>query len=124
MTFTDEEMKKIRRSPYIEKVMKNQITYGTIFFQEFWRIRGLGYTAKEAFDFLGLDPNIVGDDRVNRINTRVKKMAQKNELYDDDSEGTLSIAQQLKQKDSEIKRLRQEVEFLKKKKMLDWKYKI
>lgn len=124
MDFTDEEMKQLRQSPYIEKVLRSRLTYGKLFYQEFWRIRGLGYTAKEAFDFLGLDPDIVGVDRIDRVNARVKEMAQKNELYDKDSEGTVSIAQQLKQKDSKIKRLEQEVEFLKKKKMLDWKYKI
>lgn len=123
MDFTDEEMMQLRKSPYIENVLRSRLTYGKLFYQEFWRIRGLGYTANEAFDFLGLDPDIVGRDRIDRVNSRVKDMAQKNELYDDGSEGTVSIAQQLKQKDSKIERLEQEVEFLKKKKMLDWKYK-
>lgn len=124
MDFTDEEVKILKRSPYIRQVTNTKISYGKLFYQEFWRIRQLGYTSEEAFDFLGLDPNIVGEMRIQKLNSRIRIVAQKKELYEDESEGTIPIAQQLKQKDSEIKRLRQEVDFLKKKKLLDWKYKI
>jgi hypothetical protein len=123
MDFTDEEMELLKKSPYIENVLRTRLTYGKLFYQEYWRIRELGYTAREAFDFLGVDPDIVGEARIRKVNTRVKEMVRKNELYENGSEGTLSIAQQLKQKENQIKRLEQEVEFLKKKKMLDWKYK-
>ena len=51
-------------------------------------------------------------------------MAKKGTLYDEEADTTTSIAEQLKQKDSEIERLRQEVEFLKKKSLLYSKYKI
>ena len=123
MGFTDEEIRVLKKSPYIDNVFKHKIDYGKLFYQEYWRIRQLGYTGKETFDFLGLDPNIVGTDRIRSLEKRVKRLVQNNELYDENNQGTVSIVQQLNEKDSEIKRLRQEVEFLKKKKMLDWKYK-
>lgn len=123
MGFTDEEIRILKKSPYIDNVFKHKIDYGKLFYQEYWRIRQLGYTGKDTFDFLGLDPNIVGTERIRSLEKRVKRLVQNNELYDENNQGTVSIAQQLNEKDSEIKRLRQEVEFLKKKKMLDWKYK-
>lgn len=123
MGFTDEEIHILKKSPYIDNVFKHKIDYGKLFYQEYWRIRQLGYTGKDTFDFLGLDPNIVGTERIRSLEKRVKRLVQNNELYDENNQGTVSIVQQLNEKDSEIKRLRQEVEFLKKKKMLDWKYK-
>lgn len=123
MGFTDEEIRILKKSPYIDNVFKHKIDYGKLFYQEYWRIRQLGYTGKDTFDFLGLDPNIVGTERIRSLEKRVKRLVQNNELYDENNQGTVSIVQQLNEKDSEIKRLRQEVEFLKKKKMLDWKYK-
>lgn len=124
MKFTEEEIQKLKQSPYISNVTKGQISYGILFYQEYWRIQQLGYSREETFEFLGLDPNIVGEIRITKLHSRVKDMVRKEKLYDKDSDVTLSIAEQLKQKDSEIERLRQEVEFLKKKKLLHSKYKM
>jgi len=123
MSFTDEEVNRLKRSPYILKVSKHQISYGSLFFQEFWRMTQEGYSSKEAFDFLGLDPEIAGEDRIHQVARRAKKMADKGELYEEDVDGTLSIAELIKQKDSEIERLRQENKFLKKKKHIKQSYK-
>lgn len=124
MKFTEEEIQKLKESPYILNVTANQISYGILFYQEYWRIKQLGYSGAETFEFLGLDPDIVGEIRIRKLHSRVKEMARKETLYDKGADVTLSIAEQLKQKDSEIERLRQEVEFLKKKKLLHSKYKM
>lgn len=122
--FTEEEIVILEQSPYILGVTTKQISYGRLFYQEYWRILQLGFTSKETFEFLGLDPEIVGARRITMIHIRVRGMAKKGTLYDEEADTTTSIAEQLKQKDSEIERLRQEVEFLKKKSLLYSKYKI
>ncbi len=122
--FTEEEINILKQSPYILGATSKQISYGRLFYQEYWRISQLGFTRREAFEFLGLDPNILGSERIRRVHFRVQEMAKKGTLYDVESDTTTSIAEQLKQKDSEIERLRQEVEFLKKKKILYSKYTI
>ena len=111
MGFTPDEMKQLKQSPYIDNVFRDQIVYGKLFYQEFWRIRQLGYTEKEAFEFLGLDPDIVGSQRIRSVRNRVKDLYKTNQLYETEEEKTFSISQQLEQKDREIKKLRQEVEF-------------
>lgn len=121
--FTEEELKELKQSPYILNVTNQQISYGRLFFQEYWRILQLGFTPSETFEFLGLNPQIVGEERIKQVNKRVQKMSKKGTLYDEEADTTTSIAEQLNQKDSEIERLRQEVEFLKKKKLLYSKYK-
>lgn len=123
MIYTDEQVKLLSQSPYILKVTNEQISYGKLFFQEYWKIIQKGFTHVEAFDFLGLDPDIVGIAAIRRVHSRVKDMADQGTLFNQESEMTLSLAKQLKQKDEKIKRLQQEVEFLKKKKLLDRKYK-
>lgn len=120
--FTEDELNILKKSPYILGVTPHQISYGRLFFQEYWRITQLGFSREETLEFLGLDPNILGDERVMSIGKRVKKMIQEGTLYDEETDSTLSISEQLRQKDSEIERLRQEVEFLKKKKLLYLKY--
>lgn len=121
--FTEEELKELKQSPYILNVTNQQISYGRLFFQEYWRILQLGFTPSETFEFLGLNPQIVGEERIKQVHKRVQKMSKKGTLYDEEADTTTSIAEQLNQKDSEIERLRQEVEFLKKKKLLYSKYK-
>mgnify|MGYP002738045576 CR=1 FL=1 len=121
--FTEEELSQLRQSPYILSVTSRQISYGRLFYQEYWRISQLGFTPAETFEFLGLDPLIVGKERIKKVHSRIKKLAKKGTLYDEEADTTTSIAEQLKQKDSEIERLRQEVEFLKKKKVLYSKFK-
>lgn len=121
--FTEEEIDILRQSPYILGVTTKQISYGRLFYQEYWRIFQLGFSSQEAFEFLGLDPEIVGERRIIMVHIRVRDLAKKGRLYDEEADTTTSIAEQLKQKDSEIERLRQEVEFLKKKKLLYSKYK-
>ena len=121
--FTEEELKELKQSPYILNVTNQQISYGRLFFQEYWRILQLGFTPSETFEFLGLNPQIVGEERIEKVRKRVQQMAKKGTLYDEEADTTTSIAEQLNQKDSEIERLRQEVEFLKKKKLLYSKYK-
>lgn len=121
--FTEEELDRLKQSPYILGATSKQISYGRLFFQEYWRISQLGFSSLETFEFLGLDPDILGEQRINRVHSRVREMAKKGILYDEEADTTTSIAEQLRQKDSEIERLRQEVEFLKKKKVLYSKYK-
>ena len=75
--FTEEELKELKQSPYILNVTNQQISYGRLFFQEYWRILQLGFTPSETFEFLGLNPQIVGEERIKQVHKRVQKMAKK-----------------------------------------------
>lgn len=124
MAFTKEEIQILQKSPYVKEVKPHRIEYGKPFYQEFWRVRSKGYTAEEALDFLGLSSEIVGKDRVKSIDKRARELYEEGILFKDEIEEKTSLVKQLDEHKREIKKLKQENEFLKKKKLIDWKYKI
>lgn len=121
--FTDAEIEQLNQSPYIIGVTAKQITYGDIFHQEFWRLYQKGYTAPEIFHILGLDPDIVGAQRIKAAAYNIKKRAEKGELFKADAKAPISISERLREKDQQIEQLQQENDFLKKKKLIDLKFK-
>lgn len=122
-SFTAEEIERLKQSPYILNVTEKQIIYGDIFHQEFWRLYQRGFKTSEIFRILGLDPDIVGSERMKAAAYNIKKRAEKGELFNGDAKEPLSIAEQLKEQARQIEYLKQENEFLKKKRLIDMEFK-
>lgn len=121
--YTEEEIEQLKQSPYIMNATKKQIAYGDIFYQEFWRLDQRGFETAEIFSILGVDPGIVGPTRMRKVAYSARQWAEKGGLTKAVAEKPVSIAEQLNQQNRQIEFLKQENEFLKKKKLIDLKYK-
>ncbi|MFC3900450.1 HTH domain-containing protein [Aliicoccus persicus] len=62
--FTETEMESLRKCRLITKITPTEIIYGEIFEYEYYLLEIEGHSPSEAFDLLGLDPDIVGQDRI------------------------------------------------------------
>lgn len=117
------EMASLRQSPYVEHVAPKKITYGPVFEREYHRLFQAGYSKSECFDYLGLDPEILGRNRMRAYHSRYEKRVPALLLELPMADGQpLSISQELEAKDHRIKMLEQELEFLKKKMQLTHPY--
>lgn len=118
------EIASLRKSPYVEYVNPKKIIYGPVFEREYHRLIQAGYSRLECFDFLGLDPAILGSNRMRAYHNRYEKRVTNHLLKIPMAEGVpVSISQELEEKDHRIKMLEQELEFLKKKMQLTHQYK-
>jgi hypothetical protein len=118
--FTLEEMTMLRKSKYVLKVNPNTIHFKSEFKEKVWELIQSGKTASEAVAELGIDPDILGDSRLQGLRCSLKSDASKGKAFTDLENRKLPFAgdmpldvrvrfleQQLKYKD-------QEIEFLKK----------
>lgn len=113
--YTQEEVSQLRQSPFILSVTQNSISYGPVFEHEYHRYIQLGLTPKEAFDQLGLDPEIVGTSAINSFHHRMKDYQPDATLTNESG----SIMQTMMDMRKEIAQLRFENKFLKKKNLID-----
>lgn len=118
------ELSTLRQSPYVEHVTPKKIIYGAVFEREYHRLIQTGYSMEESFEFLGLDPEILGRDRMKAYHRRYKNRWENDLIAIPSEDGKpLSISQELEEKNHRIKMLEQELEFLKKKMQLTHQYK-
>lgn len=113
--YSPEDLIELRKSPYVENVTENSIIYGPVFEHEYYRLTQLGLEAPEVFRILGLDPDIVGRNTIYAFKHRMKDYQPDDSLTNESG----SIAQTLIDLHKENARLKFEVEFLKKKKLID-----
>lgn len=115
-TFSTTEIQSLCRSPYVESVTEKQITYGKRFDLEYHRLIQGGYTPIESFEYLGLDSNIIGKERVKKYHYRYN--TEKKAVLDQMPAQTTpykTVIQELKEKEQENELLKQELAFIKKK---------
>lgn len=113
--YTPEQIELLRQSPYIMNVTENAVIYGDIFKQEFYLLAQKGFEAKEIYRILGLDPDIIGNEAILRLESRMKEyQPTRNE-----SGEPISYAHTMMALQKEVQQLRFENEFLKKKRIID-----
>ena len=118
--FTDEQMRKLGESPYVLKVYPTQVNFSAHFKEILWNAVQSGKEPREAIADLGIDPDTLGDSRINSVISATKSnlqagkgfrdMQTKYERYSQSANPEIkikSLEQQLAYKD-------QEIEFLKK----------
>lgn len=122
--FNEEELECIRQSPYIKSVTPKEITYGPVFELKYHELIKFGYTMRDSFDQLGLDPDILGHQRMKAYHRRYKKRLDNNQINIPMKDGKeISVDQHMEDISYENKVLKQENEFLKKKMQLTHQYK-
>jgi len=118
--FTEEEMNHLRASPYVLEVSPSIVHFSAEFKKKFWEATLAGKTPRNIVINLGIDPNILGETRLNGLKGMIRNevkagngfrdLGTYNKYLDDyiTPEGRIKyLEQQLAYKD-------QEIEFLKK----------
>lgn len=124
--FTPKEITELKDSPYVTRVSETNITYSKQFKIEFIRLYNEGFTPREIYDELGLNPEIVGQNRINSAANRFKEYAQRPEGFanlttepEARKKRPKSDAQKIKELKHQVALLTQENQFLKKKRVID-----
>lgn len=123
-TFTKEEVEKLSQSDFTKKVSEKSITYTDEFKIHFVAERQKGKRSKDIFHEAGLDPDILGCERITTFSKKwMKRYREQGEMgLRDTRQGNsgrprlteLSTEEKLKRAQKENQLLRSELELLKK----------
>ena len=118
--FTEEEMNQLRSSPYVLEVSSNQVHFSVEFKTKYWNSLLDGKTSREAVVELGIDPDILGKNRVNGLRMMIHKEFRSGKGFRDIKTvpppfGSYSNPEtKIKYLEQQIAYKDQEIEFLKK----------
>lgn len=103
-SFTEEEIKILKRSRYIENVLPEEVVYGEAFEREYHRLRTEGKEPKDIFETLGLNIDIIGRKRIAEYHALYEERIHSNRDYEKEIEDT-TVSERLKRLDREIDRM-------------------
>ena len=118
--FTDEEMTLLQASPYVIKVTHNLINFSAEFKQKFWEAYCTGESPRDIVIKLGLDPDILGQSRVNGLKNSIWKSIMEGRGFSDINiskgylDSKMSPTTKIKYLEQQLAYKDQELEFLKK----------
>lgn len=118
--FTEQEMLVLRNSKYVLDVSPSIVHFSAEFKKIFWEELSKGKLPRDIVKNLGIDPNILGDTRINglkiMIGNEVKKGNGFRDLntYAQGCNGYLSAENRIKYLEMQLAYKNQEIEFLKK----------
>lgn len=125
-TFTQEQIKRLKKNPYTFKVTNNKLYFTAKFKEDFWISYQAGNAPRKILTDLGYDLSIFTQKQIDNYVQRIKKEAlsgngfsegenrQKRVAIKAANEIDLSSPQSIERMQNELLYLRQEVEFLKK----------
>jgi len=70
--FTEDEMNRLRESPYVLEVSPNLVHFSVEFKTKFWNSILDGKSPFEAIIELGINPDVLGKNRVNGLRTMIR----------------------------------------------------
>jgi len=83
-TFTEEELKAIRRHPYVKSATAKMIRFTAAFKEEFWRrYKEECQSPRSIVKALGFDPEILGKRRIAGILLHIREQAESGEGFRD-----------------------------------------
>lgn len=113
--FTDEQIKILKDNPYIEKISHKSIKYSQKFKMEFWSRYSQGESPSSILSSFDIDPHILGPRRMSNIVQRIKKDAERLEVFEDTRKHNAGRPKTREMSPEEkIAYQKQEIEFLKK----------
>jgi hypothetical protein len=118
--FTDEELALLQESPYVIKVTRNIVNFSAEFKKKFWESICLGETMEGAVTKLGIDPKILGFNRIYGLKNKIWDDIQSGRGFTDITENNknphhkTTAEQRIKQLEHQLAYKEQEIEFLKK----------
>jgi len=81
--FTEEEMAHLSGNPYVLHVTPSQVHFSAEFKEMFWKALIEGDRPRDIVSSQGIDPDILGDNRINGIKTMVKNEAKSGKGFRD-----------------------------------------
>lgn len=118
--FTEQEMLILRNSKYVLDVSPSIVHFSAEFKKIFWDELSKGKFPREIVKTLGIDPNILGDTRINGLKTMIGNEVKKGNgfrdlnTYAQGCNGYLSAENRIKYLEMQLAYKNQEIEFLKK----------
>ena len=118
--FTKEEMNHLRASSYVLDISPNIVHFSAEFKEKFWNSILLRKTPREIVIELGIDPELLGENRVNGLKTMIRNEVRAGKGFRDlETYGTYvkdftNPEANIKYLEQQIAYKDQEIEFLKK----------
>ncbi len=79
--FTDDQIEELKKSPYVQKISKANIAFTEEFKTEFLRLYNTGTGPTDIIRKLGIDPKIIGKERIKSLTKRLKKQSSRPEGF-------------------------------------------
>jgi hypothetical protein len=117
---TEEEMNRLRASSYVLDVSPSLVHFSAKFKELFWNLILEGKEPREAVIELGIDPDILGEGRVNGLKTMIRNEVRAGKGFRDlETYGTYikeytNPEAKIKYLEQQLAYKEQEIEFLKK----------
>jgi hypothetical protein len=118
--FNEEEMNQLRVSPYVLDVTPNSVHFSAEFKERFWNAVQERKTSREILMEFGIDPDILGMNRVNGLKNMIRNEARKGKgfrdikTYLETGNGFLNPEAKIRHLEQQLAYKDQEIEFLKK----------
>lgn len=118
--FTEQEMLVLRNSKYVLDVSPSIVHFSAEFKKIFWEELSKGKLPRDIVKNLGIDPNLLGDTRINGLKTMIGNEVKKGNGFRDlntyakEGNGYLSAENRIKYLEMQLAYKNQEIEFLKK----------
>ena len=118
--FTEQEMLVLRNSKYVLDVSPSIVHFSAEFKKIFWEELSKGKLPRDIVKNLGIDPNILGDTRINGLKTMIGNEVKKGNgfrdlnTYAQGCNGYLSAENRIKYLEMQLAYKNQDIEFLKK----------
>lgn len=118
--FTEQEMGTLRNSKYVLDVSPSIVHFSAEFKKLFWEELSKGKLPRKIVSGLGIDPDILGESRVNGLKTMIGNEVKKGNgsrdlnTYAQGCNGYLSAENRIKYLEMQLAYKNQEIEFLKK----------
>lgn len=126
--FTREQVERLRENRYVKSVSASTIRFTEEFKRYFYQESKSGVSSRQIFLACGIDPEILGESRIEGFRYTLYKQAKREEGFTDKRQnncrretkpGEETMETRIRQLEHELAYTRQEVEFLKKLQMAD-----
>ncbi len=119
-TFTQKEIEALRTSPYVQNVSQSMVFFSASFKEQFWKMLCDGKAPMDIVIALGIDPDILGDNRIAGLKAIVKREVKAGKgfrdyiTYTGGSSNYMSPEARIKYLEQQVEHKDQEIAFLKK----------
>ena len=121
--FTPEQVEQLKSNPYTYKVSERKILFTKDFKQAFYEKRQEGMILRDIVAFLGYDPDVLGQSRIDSISYSINKVLRENGEFREGVRPRQSILDEecpevtwenFLRMHHELQYMKQEIEFIKK----------
>jgi len=81
--FTAEEMDLLRESPFVLDVSPSIVHFSVRFKEQFWKRLQEGKKAQDIVKDLGIDPQLLGENRITGLKTSIRREAKSGKGFQD-----------------------------------------